>query len=138
MAVLVFTRYSNLSTTLPEHMDQNAETARRQHEEGKQHPYPQGWGYSVRKNHDAWELTKKGGGWHHFHAAHSDQGFILYLAKCVRQDVSIVVNQRWGIKPEKESDEAGVLAKYQLDILSCIGLLVIKQGFDLVPHDTKL
>jgi len=107
------------------------EVVHRQHEKGKKLPYPhfdksEGWGYDFRKNSDYWEAVhKKGGNGWHWHASHSDQGLMYYLAKWVFKNSSIAIGDRiQNLKPanedgkvEIESDEAGVLAKYQPKIL---------------------
>ena len=102
----------------------------RQHERAKTLPYPHfhrldGWGHNFQDSHDYWEgVSKKATKWH-FHAAHSDQGLMYYMAKFVQKDVSIGIGDRiqnWKAvdgeeSPGKESDIPGVLAKYQPELL---------------------
>jgi len=105
------------------------EVVRKQHEKAKTLPYPhfdkkEGWGYNFKTNNDNWESVKKKGGAWTWHAGHSDQGLMYYLAKFLQKDVSIAIGDRiqnWKAvdgqeRPEMESDTTGVLAKYQPEL----------------------
>ena len=71
------------------------------------------------------DVCKKTGQRWSYHASHSDQGLMYYLAKYIRQDVTIAIgnelwqyNQSGMIKPALEAKDKGVLAKYQPKLLA--------------------
>jgi hypothetical protein len=85
-----------------------------------------GWGYDFQANNDQWEaVVAKSNRWR-FHAVHSDQGLMYYVAKFLYKDVSIVIGhkvQNWKgvngeLRPEKESETMGQLEKYQPKLLN--------------------
>ena len=105
---------------------QYKETVRKQHEQGRNLPYPHfsrgdGWGYNFKKNNDQWEAIRRTAQIWIWHASHSDQGLMYYIAKFLYKDVSIVLGERlqnWkavdGQKaPELESETLDLLKKYQ-------------------------
>ena len=105
---------------------QYKETVRKQHEQGKNLPYPHfsrgdGWGYNFKNNNDHWEAIRRTAQIWIWHASHSDQGLMYYIAKFLYKDVSIALGERlqnWkavdGQKaPELESETIDLLKKYQ-------------------------
>jgi Alpha-N-acetylglucosamine transferase len=109
-----------------EGFEQYQDAVKRQRERAKHLPYPhfdmeEGWGHSFVKHKEFWQaVTKRGNRWH-FHAAHSDQGLMLYWAKYLRQDVTILISdvaQNWKPgdndgEPIMESESEGILDSYQ-------------------------
>ena len=85
-----------------------------------------GWGYNFRENGDQWEGIKKSGNLWLFHAAHSDQGQMYYVAKFLYKDVSIAIGRKVqnfrgleGVKkPEMESEVYDLLHHHQPQLLA--------------------
>lgn len=107
-----------------------SEVIRRQHEEGRNLPYPhfdvfRGWGHNFAKAGDIWESVVSNQTNWNFHGAHSDQGLWYYYAKYVNKNVTIIIGDRvqsWTYNeqtkiPTKATEERGILDQYSLEPL---------------------